>query len=1036
MSLSEELVSQLVKAASSTEKKQTESTVYGVIVKQGDAVYVRVDGSDGLTPVSTTADVSDGERVTVLIKDHMATITGNVSSPSAKNSSVQDLSSSFVEFKRVNAEHLSATNAEIENLWAKNAEIAGNITAHSANIEELKAKDVEITGTLEANAAEIKDIKATTITAESADLKFATIENLEVVRQDVFDLNATYGDFEELATKNFEAVNADIKNLTAKDAEITGTLTANSAEIETLKANSLTADQADLKYATIENLKATNVNVEKLEANKATVNQLTAAEGRIKDLETNSLTATSAVIKELQADVAEIENLKADVADIDTLIFGSASGDTIQASFANAVIAQLGNAQIKSAMIESVSASKLDAGSVNTNKVSVGSEDGKLVISDETIQISDATRVRVQIGKDADDDYSINIWDADGKLMFSEGGITDSAIKEAIIRNDMVSDNANISASKLDISSLFTEINGSTETIKATKIYLDDEKQTLDVAFTNMSSDLEDLSGNVSSQGTALSVVQGQISSKVWNQDISNAVDPVKGDINTLNTNYSTLNQTVSGISATVASHTTQIANKADGSAVTAVNDRVTSVAASLDGFKSTVSETYATTEDLTEVSDAADAIATRMSTAEAKINQKADSIELQTAKSEILDTLEDDYYTKTETDSAIKVSGDAIELRVSNSYATKQELNSLEIGGRNLAVGTFDEWTDVSVSSWSAQLPHTANDLYRFDHHYSDYGVSVGDWMTFAVDLSATGKTLAIRIDCYSEDGTKSSGAKFGNFIQVGETGRSILTLQVSEEYPMFKVYIGSTGTVADTTTERYKCLKVERGTKATDWTPAPEDVEQSIDNVHEQMREQNTSIVNTCSEIILSAMDSYVETSNYDEFKNTIESQLRVMAEAITMNFTTTTNEIKMVDGRLDTKFIELEKYIEFSDSGIAISAGEGSTTLRLDNDIISFEQGGTTFGWWDPNNFKTGNILVDVNERAQFGNFAFIPRSDGSLSFLKVAHNTGMYVRLVNNTMFVYGAYPTLDGTTLVINDMTGERDGTTLILKGEE
>lgn len=225
----------------------------------------------------------------------------------------------------------------------------------------------------------------------------------------------------------------------------------------------------------------------------------------------------------------------------------------------------------------------------------------------------------------------------------------------------------------------------------------------------------------------------------------------------------------------------------------------------------------------------------------------------------------------------------------------------------------------------------------------------------------------------------------------------------------------------------------KLEKGNKATDWTPAPEDVEATF---NERIDEQSTSIINNSREIILSALESYVETSDYDGFKETVEAQLRIMSDTISMNFTTTTTDINTVDEKLDTKFTELEKRIDFSGDGITISAGEGSPTLRLDNDVIFFEQGGTTFGWWDKDNFKTGNILVDVNERAQFGNFAFIPRSDGSLSFLKVAHNTGMYVRLVNSTMFVYGAYPTLEDTTLVISDMPGELDGTTLILKGEE
>ena len=81
------------------------------------------------------------------------------------------------------------------------------------------------------------------------------------------------------------------------------------------------------------------------------------------------------------------------------------------------------------------------------------SEDGKSIWKDNTIQISDKDRVRIQLGKDAAGDYNIYIWDKDGKLMFDPlYGIQEAGIKKAIIRNDMVSDNAAISGKKLDIS--------------------------------------------------------------------------------------------------------------------------------------------------------------------------------------------------------------------------------------------------------------------------------------------------------------------------------------------------------------------------------------------------------------------------------------------------------------------------------------------------------------------------------------------------------------------------------------------------------
>lgn len=536
--LSRNIIKRYVEVATPEKITSNSETVNGTVVSEGDVLYVRIDGSSILTPVSSTIDIREGDRVLVLLKNHEATVIGSPTSATARLEELRELGGEVVDLVNANkvvAGEIVAMQGLFEELTAKDVEITGELSANKATIEALTAENATINGKLTAYQADIEELRADKIDATAVEAKYATIESL----------NAT---------------NADITNLEA--------------------------DYADFKSATADNLTAINAEIDDLDATYATIVQLDAEKARITDLEATRLTADS----------AEIKNLQADVADIDTLIFGSASGTTIQSSFANAVIAQLGNAQIKSAMIDSLSASKIAAGDILTNNVRVLSEDGKLLISDETIQISDDARVRVQIGKDASNDYSINVWDASGKLMFSKGGITDAAIKDAIIRDDMVSDTANIKASKLDISSLFTEINNSTETINSNKVLIDTDAGTLDVAFTKMSSDIDDISEEVTTQGTALSVVQGQISSKVWLEDIKETdLGEVEESITTLESQYSALNQTVSGISATVGQHTTQIANKADNSTVTAVSNKVTQVETNLEGFKTSVSNTYQT---------------------------------------------------------------------------------------------------------------------------------------------------------------------------------------------------------------------------------------------------------------------------------------------------------------------------------------------------------------------------------------------------------------------------------------------------------
>ena len=109
------------------------------------------------------------------------------------------------------------------------------------------------------------------------------------------------------------------------------------------------------------------------------------------------------------------------------------------------------------------------------------------------------------------------------------------------------------------------------------------------------------------------------------------------------------------------------------------------------------------------------------------------------------------------------------------------------------------------------------------------------------------------------------------------------------------------------------------------------------------------------------------------------------------MTLSFEKTENEILDINGEVSANSEKMEKHFVFDENGLTIKAGEGSIRLVLDNDGIGFYKGEAIeqnrFGWWDGVDFHTGNIVVEVNERAQFGDFAFVPRSNGSLSFLKI-------------------------------------------------
>lgn len=231
MELSADLISEFAKTAKADPPKKNENVLYGTVVTYEGSQYVRLDGSELLTPVTTAVMSKDGDRVLVTIQNHTATVTANVSAPATSESYVKDeIGSVITEVEiliadKVDTIELDAERARIDELEAKNVTISGELDAAKANIEDLKAKNVTIEGTLDAVNASIENLETTKLDAEIADITYATIEDLEVTNATINNLEADYGEFKDLTTDKFTAVDAKIENLDAEkisveDAEI------------------------------------------------------------------------------------------------------------------------------------------------------------------------------------------------------------------------------------------------------------------------------------------------------------------------------------------------------------------------------------------------------------------------------------------------------------------------------------------------------------------------------------------------------------------------------------------------------------------------------------------------------------------------------------------------------------------------------------------------------------------------------------------------------------------------------------------------
>lgn len=251
MALSNDLLTQFAKLVKEDKKPNTEKTVYGTVVIDG-RTYVKLDGSDLLTPVSSTIEVKSDERVTVMIKDHSAIITGNLTSDGIPVRSDS--------FEQVSQTDLTAINATIENLRVHVGQF-DSMSAVTAEIDKLSAK--------------------------FADLKHINAEELEAVVAEIEKLRVTEGQFEDLTTEDLTAINATI--------------------------DKLKADVGNFNYISADKLKATYANIDFSNIGKAAMEYLYASSGLIEDVVIDNGTITGNLIGvTIKGDVIEGNSIIAD----------------------------------------------------------------------------------------------------------------------------------------------------------------------------------------------------------------------------------------------------------------------------------------------------------------------------------------------------------------------------------------------------------------------------------------------------------------------------------------------------------------------------------------------------------------------------------------------------------------------------------------------------------------------------------------------------------------------------------------------------
>lgn len=991
MALSQSLVSQFAKLMNAKESQPETKTVTGTAKLYNKKIYVQLDGSDQLTPIaSSTVGMKDGDRVTVEIRNHSANITGNATDPAASSGKVDDIgnkvddnSSKIAEFDNVIAnvvttDDLEAINANIGNLVADNAVITGKLEAANASIDDLEAKNVTITGSLDAVKADIDQIHADMLTADVADLKYATIENLEATNANIHDLEADYGEFKQLSTDKFSA---------------------NEASIKKLEAEKLTATDAELKYANIDFANIGKAAIESFFSKSGMIGDLVVGEGTI---------AGTLVGVTIKGDLIEGGTVKADklvVQGEDGLYYKlNVSGETVAAEQTDYNSLNGSIITAKSVTAEKIAVNDLVAFGATIGgfhitadslysgvKTSVNNTTRGTYMNDEgEFAIGDGTNY-LKFFKDTDGTYKLRISASELKFTTSSGdtknvsseienakNTANSALKAANTNTEDLTSLANTVTSGMK--DLQSQIDGSISTwfydgvptlnnppanewktneIKNNHLgdlYYDTrtdyayrfmvQNGTYSWARIRDTDAIKALSDAANAQDTADSKrrifvttpkppydvgdlwVQGSggdikrcLLAKTAGQSYSSS-DWVLASKYTDDTNLNAFKQTVSTTYSTKSEVTqtqTQILQTVSenystktelGNAISKeVSDRNSAISQSADSIKSTVSSTYATKTSLS----ATDTKATSAQTSANAAKNAADKA--QSDLNAYKGTVSTTYATKSE----VNQTADSIKSEVSKTYTTKSDFNNLEIGGKNILRGTRNFLPDGVPSDENGALRGTAVPLTDEKYlglavrgsekvpvnsssmQYAEYmvtDISYGDIFTFSFYAKGTASNIrayfygplgyvAVRVISSSNNVAKDTvGDGNCDFSITEDWQRYWVTWKLSSSGDLslgkYALLRSDGNTISNASV--YVCgFKLERGNKATDWTPSPEDMlsNTDADTIYASKSEVTQTADSIRSEVSKTyqtkdAMSSYATKTSLTQTADSIKSEV----------------------------------------------------------------------------------------------------------------------------------------------------------------
>ena len=231
MSLSSDLASQFAKVTNDSSRNTNGTKLYGTITMLGEVPHVKLDGTEELTPISRTVEVAEGDRVEVMIANHSATVTGNLTDPSIGIMRAGNLESKITQ----TAEQIQLQVSDLEKKL--DSKITQTATEIRSEVSDLDGRFSENIATVENG---IRNDMATSLASMS--------ETLTGLSNDLTGLGEDLTGLEESTNSSISTINASIESITLNVSNLDSKITQTAAEIR----SEVSAEVTDLN-ATIVN---------------------------------------------------------------------------------------------------------------------------------------------------------------------------------------------------------------------------------------------------------------------------------------------------------------------------------------------------------------------------------------------------------------------------------------------------------------------------------------------------------------------------------------------------------------------------------------------------------------------------------------------------------------------------------------------------------------------------------------------------------------------------------------------------------------